>query len=92
MITYKEFEIIRTLLKLHDTHIADLASEVYSNVHYYAFKSRDEVSDLIGSLQSKGYVSDGQVTDAALQEIAPLKVENAVILAAGGSLSKTEKR
>lgn len=90
MITYKEFEVIRTLLKMGDTYeveaadIANVAETVYSNVHYYAFKSTEEVMNLIVSLQAKGYMSGGKVTAAALTEIAPLRVDNAVILAAGG--------
>ncbi len=127
MITYKEFEVIRTLLKLGDgyaageagnagaadaagregascaagpadavdgtgaaraagtTDAAAAAEAVYANVHYYAFKSREEVAGLIASLQRKGYMEGGKVTAAAVAEISPLRVDNAVILAAGGS-------
>lgn len=86
MINFKEFEVIRTLLKLNEKdNGGDLASQVYDNVQYNAFKSKEEVAELIGSLENKGYVKDGKVTETALKEIEPLKVENAVILAAGGS-------
>lgn len=84
MITYKEFEVIRTMLKSQDTH-EDLASFVYDTVHYYAFKSREEVLSLIAALEEKGFIADGKVTNAAMTEIRSLKVDNAVILAAGGS-------
>ena len=84
MINYKEFEVIKTMLKLDD-NVQDLAAAVYENVHYYVFKSEEEVKELIASLERKGYVADGKVTESALEEIAPLKVENAVILAAGGA-------
>ncbi len=85
MIIYKEFEVIRTMLKLDKiTENEELASAVYDNVHYYAFKSVDEVSYLIKSLERKGYIADGEVTLAAMEEIEALKVDNAVILAAGG--------
>ena len=84
MITYKEFEVIRTMLKLPQ-ETEDIAKAVYENVHYYAFKSVDEVKELLASLDKKGYVKNGAVTPIALEEIAPLKVENAVILAAGGA-------
>lgn len=83
MITYKEFEVVRTMLKLK-APAADLAGAIYDSIRYYAFKSRDEVAQLISNLEKKGYVADGKVTGLALEEIAPLKVENAVILAAGG--------
>lgn len=84
MITYKEFEVIRTMLKSQETH-EDLASFVYDTVHYYAFKSQEEVEGLIAALEEKGFIADGKVTDAAMREIRSLKVDNAVILAAGGS-------
>ena len=84
MINYKEFEVIRTMLKLKEGK-KNLAEAVYKNVHYYAFKSEDEIKELLCSLEKKGYVENGIVTAAAMEEIAPLKVENAVILAAGGA-------
>lgn len=84
MITYKEFEVIRTLLKT-DSPGGDLADYVYRNKHYYVFKSVDEVYDLIKSLENKGYIQDGRITDSAMKELESLKVKNAVILAAGGS-------
>lgn len=84
MVTYKEFEVIRTMLKVMG-NVEDLAGYVYDNKHYYVFKSKEEVEDLIHSLEKKGYVIDGKVTETALVELEPLKVENAVILAAGGS-------
>ncbi len=84
MITYKEFEVIRTILKM-DKISEDLAGAVYSSVHYYVFKSVDEVAHLIQSLEKKRYLSEGKVTPYALEEIEPLKVDNAIILAAGGS-------
>ena len=84
MITYKEFEVIRTLLRAEEvpTNVADY---VYSNKHYYAFKSEKEVAELAESLERKGYLDNGNVTEAAMEELKPLKVNNAVILAAGGS-------
>ena len=82
MITYKEFEVIRTMLK----HPASAtAKEVYDNKHYYVFKSCEEVEKLMVVLENKGYLRNGRVTQEALNEIAPLKVHNAVILAAGGA-------
>ena len=38
MITYKEFEVIRTLLRAEETP-ENIANYVYSNKHYYVFKS-----------------------------------------------------
>lgn len=84
MITYKEFEVINTMLKAQED-VQDLPKYVYSNVHYYAFKSQEEVSELVASLEAKGYIAGGKVTELGLKEIEPLKVSNAVILAAGGA-------
>ena len=84
MITYKEFEVINTMLKAQED-VQDLPKYVYSNVHYYAFKSQKEVSELVASLEAKGYIAGGKVTELGLREIEPLKVNNAVILAAGGA-------
>lgn len=84
MITYKEFEVIRTLLSLKD-RTEDMADTIYSHFHYYVFKSREEVSRILADLERKGYIADGKVTTEALEEIEPLRVKNAVILAAGGA-------
>lgn len=84
MITYKEFEIIRTMLTMPET-VEDLASYVYENKHYYVFKSREEIQELLISLERKGYVLDKKITATAMVELEPLKVENAIILAAGAS-------
>ena len=43
MITYKEFEVIRTLLRAEETP-ENIANYVYSNKHYYVFKSEDEAT------------------------------------------------
>ena len=80
MITYKEFEVINTML---NGSIG--ADDIYKNVHYYAFKNEEEVAALIEGLKVKGYVTDTEVTDLGKKEIEALKVNNAVILAAGGS-------
>lgn len=84
MITEKEFEVIRIMLKAKEL-AGDLATYVYDNMHYYVFTSKSEVSELICSLEKKGYLANGAVTETAMKEIEPLKVENAVILAAGGN-------
>ncbi len=84
MISYKEFEVIRSILKTEEVP-DDLVAYIYNNKHYYVFKSEEEVEELIISLEKKGYLKRGKITEVAMEEIQPLKVENAVILAAGGS-------
>ena len=84
MITYKEFEVINTLLKAEGP-VEDIASYVYENVHYYAFKSQEEVATLAADLERRKFIAGGKPTAMALEEIEPLRVHNAVILAAGGA-------
>ena len=84
MITYKEFEVINTLIK-SKTPVLNIPEYVYSNVHYYVFKSQEEVAELVVGLEDKGYIAGGEVTPLGMKEIEPLKVNNAVILAAGGA-------
>lgn len=80
MITYKEFEVIRKLTK------NDSIVEVVENaLETSLFKTRKEIYDLIYDLERKGYIQKGNITELAKAEIEPLKVENAIILAAGGS-------
>lgn len=81
MINYKEFEVIKTMLAKE----LFFAADIYSNTTHYVFKDADEVKELITSLEKKGYLKDGKVTETAMVEIEPCKVKNAVILAAGGS-------
>lgn len=83
MITYKEFEVINTLMKA-DGRVEDIPAYVFSNVHYYAFKDQAEVEQLVAALEEKGYVNDNYVTELGKKEIESLRVKNAVILAAGG--------
>lgn len=84
MLTYKEFEVVNTLLKAGEP-VDDVPSYVYGNVHYYAFKSQDEVTALAADLERRGFLAGGRPTELALAEIEPLHVRNAVILAAGGA-------
>lgn len=83
MITYKEFEVINTLLKAKEP-VTNVPEYVYTNVHYYVFKSQAEVGELVCSLERKHYIEGDKVTELGFNEIEALRVKNAVILAAGG--------
>lgn len=83
MINYKEFEVLRSIL--NDPQKRSNATYIYESKPYYVFKSQAEVEGLIGSLEKKGYLRNGDITQQAIDEIQPLRVESAVILAAGGS-------
>lgn len=81
MINYKEFEVIKTILDKK----ADSAEKIYSETQHYVFKSVEEVEELIEALEKKGYLLNGNITEAAMIEIEPCRVKNAIILAAGGN-------
>lgn len=83
MISYKEFEVIRTLLRANKP-IEKIPDFVWTHVQHHAFKSETESSLLVSQLQSRGFIYFGSVTQKALTEIEPLRVNNAIILAAGG--------
>ena len=83
MISYKEFEVIRTLLRAKG-QVEDVPQFVHANVQHKAFKSLEEISRTAEKLQKSGFISHGAVTELALKEIEPLRVKNAIILAAGG--------
>lgn len=84
MITYKEFEVVRSVLELKG-EFKNLAEEIYNHKLYYVFKDVNEVDKLIDSLEEKNYLENNKVTDLGYKEIESLKVNNAVILAAGGA-------
>ena len=79
MISDKEFEVIRTLLKTAEK-LDNIPEYIFKNVHYAAFKDSDEVAKIVRELEEKGYIVDASVTDIAKKEIEALKVNNAVIL------------
>jgi len=81
MINYKEFEVIKIMLAEKKSE----ANEIFENTRHYVFKDAQEVEALMAELERKGYVRNGAVTESGLFEIEPCRVENAVILAAGGS-------
>jgi len=80
MINYKEFEILKALMKGNEI----TAEEIYKSVHHKVYMNVDEVKNLLNSLSKRQYIRDGHLTEFAYEEIQPCKVENAVILAAGG--------
>lgn len=84
MISYKEFEIINTLIKAKEW-VNDVEEYVENNIHYYTFKSKAEIKELVEGLKNKGYITDNFVTELGKKEIESCRVKNAVILAAGGT-------
>ena len=84
MLSYKEFEVIRSLIG-HEHPAGDLPKYILSKLHYKVFKSEEEIQELVMGLEKKGYLADGVPTDFAIESIEPLRVKSAVILAAGGA-------
>lgn len=81
MINHKEFEVIKAMTCKQ----LNSPEDIYNNTYHYIFESVEEVGKLITSLEKKGYVEKGEITELAIREIEPCKVKNAIILAAGGS-------
>lgn len=83
MLTFKEFEIIKDILKREGN--PDSFSELKGKYGNNLFNSEEELSATVKSLNKKGYIdNEGHATEIAMAEIEPCKVRNAIILAAGG--------
>ena len=83
MLTYKEFEVIKEILK-EDGSKGNM-SRLTGVSGNSLFDSEEELASTVSSLQKKGYIDDGgHATEIARAEIEPCKVRNAIILAAGG--------
>lgn len=83
MITYKEFEILKTIVG--KTGLTDIPAYVIDNTYFELFADETEVERLVNALIQKGYIENGALTEAAKKELEPYRVNNAIILAAGGA-------
>lgn len=79
MVNFKEFEILKVVVKGYKPEEAEKI------LGYNLFDSENDFKRTLSDLRNKGYLNENKVTDTALIEMAPCKVENAVILAAGGA-------
>lgn len=84
MLSNKEFEIIKVLSRNSYTG-NDLPTFVFENVQYTLFESKNEVFELVCSLREKDILNNNELTTKAYEELNKHKVENAIILAAGGA-------
>lgn len=80
MINYKEFEVIKTLLNGEQKS----SEQIFNETHHYVFRNVEEVDLLLDNLEKKHYIKKGVLTKEAFEEIASCRVNNAIILAAGG--------
>ena len=87
MLTYKEFEIIKTLMQCEE--LPD-AGYIHDHIYFELFNSKEEISQIMNDLICKGFIADGKLTEKAYEEMEPCKVDNAIILAAGGAAKNSK--
>ena len=87
MLTYKEFEVIKTILPERSVPTPEF---IFDHIYYELFEGKEEVAQVISDLENKGFIVDGKLTDEALIEMEPCKVNNAIILAAGGAAKSSK--
>lgn len=80
MINFKEFEIIKNIIKYETVS----PEKLYQLVCYDAFKDENEIKCIMDGLEEYGYLKNGEPTKQAMMELKSCKVKNAIILAAGG--------
>ncbi len=74
MLTFRELESVKLILK----------GSSPESLSYHVFEDDAEYKDTIASLEARGYLSGGKPTPMCLIDIESYRVNNAVILAAGG--------
>ncbi len=85
MINAKQFELLRLLNKFDINSIEELCNYIQKEVYYEPICPLDEVQTIYKYLLTNGYVKEYALTEKGKAEIAPCKVENAFIFAAGNS-------
>lgn len=84
MITCKEFEVMRTLRKRDVISMDDLVKEAMVRSYEVPYAA-EEIPPVYERLVDCGYVKNFKVTKMGYAELRPYKVDNALILAAGGT-------
>ena len=87
MLSYKEFEVLKTILT---KDLAPDAESIFEQIYFELFDGKEEVAQVLETLAQKGMLADGKVTEEALKEMEPCKVRNAIILAAGGAAKSSK--
>lgn len=77
MLTEDEFSLLTTLM----SHCQASQRELSATLHL----SLGKINQLCQEMKEKGLIADKQVTAAGLEALAPYKVKNAIIMAAGMS-------
>lgn len=88
MLTYKEFEILKCLVGAET--VVNISQKVMESIHFELFKKQEEIEQLVAGLTEKGMLVQGKPSEAALKEMEPCRVHNAIILAAGGAAKNSK--
>lgn len=87
MLTFKEFEVIKAIISEKD--VPD-AQYIFDHIYFELFDNKEEVEHIIADLERKGFIINGKLTYEAVKEMEPCKVNNAIILAAGGAAKSSK--
>ena len=87
MLTYKEFEVLKTVMGCPE---APDAGYVFDHIYFELFDDREEVAAVMAELERKGMLGAGGVTAEGRKEMEPCRVHNAIILAAGGAAKNSK--
>lgn len=84
MISKKEFIVLVELIKNQSEALSTIANNIYST-HLSFFDNCGEINNIITNLVKIGFIKDEGITDLGKKELMNYKVDNAIILAAGGA-------
>lgn len=87
MLAFKEFEVIKAIMK--EKELPD-SEYIFDHIYFELFDSKEEVIQIMKGLEEKGFIVDGKLTSEAVKEMNPCKVNNAIILAAGGAAKNSK--
>lgn len=87
MYTYKEFEILKMLI---DNKHANIVNYIYDNIYFKLFKDKSEIEHIVNNLKNNKYIVNNKTSSKALEEMESRKVDNAIILAAGGAAKNSK--
>ena len=88
MISLKELEVLKALLKNNNGF--DLVKRVSESVKFSLFENEEDITGVLSELEAKEYITQGVVSELALEEMEQYRVNNAIILAAGGASSSSK--
>ena len=60
MLSYKEFEVLKTILTMD---LAPDAESIFEQIYFELFDGKEEVAQVLETLAQKGMLADGKVTE-----------------------------